>query len=94
MCSNCRARSSTFPGRCSRLESYPRHAQLERDLAICLAREVFNKLRREEIPGWRELEESAKEKRLGRWKTEIGVERKERRRTPVALDNWNECLKR
>ncbi|GFW67754.1 hypothetical protein TNCV_3870851 [Trichonephila clavipes] len=36
-------------------------------------------VRREESPGWRELEESAKEKILGRWRTEIGVERKERR---------------
>ncbi|GFT41128.1 hypothetical protein TNCV_5034171 [Trichonephila clavipes] len=46
-----------------------------------------------ESPGWRELEESPKEKRLGRWRTEIGVERKERRRTPVALENWNEWFK-
>ncbi|GFW39014.1 hypothetical protein TNCV_1830061 [Trichonephila clavipes] len=41
----------------------------------------------------RELEESPKEKRLGRWRTEIGVERKERRLTPVASENWNEWFK-
>ncbi|GFS60669.1 uncharacterized protein TNCV_5073871 [Trichonephila clavipes] len=40
--------------------------------------EIIFKMRREESPGWRELEESAKEK-LGRWRTEIGVEIKERR---------------
>ncbi|GFV43671.1 hypothetical protein TNCV_879971 [Trichonephila clavipes] len=34
--------------------------------------------RREESPGGRELEENAKVKRLGRWRTEIRVERKER----------------
>ncbi|GFX41755.1 hypothetical protein TNCV_388681 [Trichonephila clavipes] len=47
-----------------------------------------------ESPGRRELEESSKEKGLGRWRTEIGVERKERRGTPVALETWKECLKR
>ncbi|GFT74733.1 hypothetical protein TNCV_562731 [Trichonephila clavipes] len=39
---------------------------------------VFKNSLGDEIPGWRELEESSKEKRLGRWRTEIGVERKER----------------
>ncbi|GFU90134.1 hypothetical protein TNCV_4860741 [Trichonephila clavipes] len=40
--------------------------------------------RREGSPGLRELEQSPKEKRLGWWRTEIGMERKER---PVATEN-------
>ncbi|GFV40146.1 hypothetical protein TNCV_1533941 [Trichonephila clavipes] len=44
----------------------------------------------EESPGWRELEESPEKKRRGRLRIEIGVERKERPRTLVALENWNE----
>ncbi|GFU90144.1 hypothetical protein TNCV_4115521 [Trichonephila clavipes] len=38
----------------------------------------------DESPGLRDLEQSPKEKRLRWWRTEIGMERKER---PVALEN-------
>ncbi|GFX85796.1 hypothetical protein TNCV_2471981, partial [Trichonephila clavipes] len=50
-------------------------------------------VRREESPRWRELEESPEKKRLGWWRIEIGVERKEGPRTPVALENRNQWFK-